>query len=155
MLQEPTDRRYTLITLLNLTAHAMVEELIARMIPKGFSDVRPVDHQVFENLDRGGTRVSELAARAQMTHQSMSELVASLEARGYVERLPDPADQRAKLVRLTHEGRVLVREALAEIERIETEWFGQAKQSPGKDVHSVLTQALQGAQRLPEGINSG
>ena len=45
--------------------------------------------------------MSELARRAQITKQSMSELVAHLERHGYVERVPDPDDRRAKLVRAT------------------------------------------------------
>jgi MarR family transcriptional regulator, temperature-dependent positive regulator of motility len=46
----------------------------------------------------GGSRVAELAEEARMTKQSMGELVAYLERRGYVERLPDPRDGRAKIV---------------------------------------------------------
>ena len=37
--------------------------------------------------------------RAQITKQSMAELVLHLERLGYVERVPDPSDRRAKLVR--------------------------------------------------------
>ena len=51
--------------------------------------------------------MSELAARAQITKQSMAELVAHLEQYGYVERIPDPADGRAKLVRATIRGRAV------------------------------------------------
>ena len=40
-----------------------------------------------------------------MTKQSMAQLVAHLERHGYVERIPDPADGRAKLVRATERGR--------------------------------------------------
>ena len=39
-----------------------------------------------------------------MTKQSMSYLVSSLEADGFVEIVNDPADARAKLVRLTEKG---------------------------------------------------
>ena len=49
--------------------------------------------------------MSVLADRARMTKQSMTELVAHLERHGYVERVPDPADGRAKLVRATGRGR--------------------------------------------------
>ena len=81
-------------------------------------------------LDDAGTRVSVLAARAQMTKQSMAQLVAHLEAHGYVERVPDPADGRAKLVRATARGRevfALVREFIAELDARLDERMGEAK----------------------------
>ena len=61
---------------------------------------------MFQYLDDARHRRSPtLAERAQMTKQSMGELVRHLEAHGYVERMPDPADGRAKLVRATDRGR--------------------------------------------------
>jgi len=74
-------------------------------------------------VDDDGNQVSELARRAQITKQSMADLVARLERHGYVERVPDPNDRRAKLVRATARGRevyAIAREALAEIERERT-----------------------------------
>ncbi|HEY6688529.1 MAG TPA: MarR family transcriptional regulator [Propionibacteriaceae bacterium] len=49
-------------------------------------------------------RVSVLAERAQMTKQAMAELVQHLETHGYVVRVPDPTDRRAKLVQPTERG---------------------------------------------------
>jgi DNA-binding MarR family transcriptional regulator len=54
-----------------------------------------------------------------MTKQSMAQLVEHLEAHGYVERVPDPGDRRARLVRTTPLGRAVfavVRELLEEID---------------------------------------
>jgi len=65
-----------------------------------------------------------------MTKQSMAELVTHLERLGYVERVPDPSDRRAKLVRATPRGRelyVIAREVVAEIEAEWTERLGKAK----------------------------
>jgi len=45
-----------------------------------------------------------LAERAHMTKQALAEHVDHLEATGYVERVPDPTDRRAKLVRPTAMG---------------------------------------------------
>jgi DNA-binding MarR family transcriptional regulator len=81
---------------------------------------------VFQYLDDAGTRVSVLAQRAQITKQSMAELVAHVERHGYVERVPDPGDRRAKLVKTTGRGRD-VYEVVAEVEREWTSRLGTAK----------------------------
>ena len=59
---------------------------------------------LFHHLDGSGTRLTELAARANLTKQGMIELVDRAEAMRLVERRPDPADGRAKTVHLTDEG---------------------------------------------------
>jgi DNA-binding MarR family transcriptional regulator len=135
-------RRRTLILLLWETADAMLDELVERLAAAGYTDVRPTDSRVFGNLDPGGTRLIELAARARMTHQSMSELVASLETRGYLERQPDPADRRARLIRLTGLGRSLQRLALREIADIESTWLRWMGRGTGANLQAALLRAL-------------
>jgi len=73
-------------------------------------------------LDPGGTRLTELAARAGITHQSMSELVSVLERRGYLERRADPVDGRARIVCLTDKAKQMLRLALKEGAVIEADW---------------------------------
>jgi len=79
----------------------------------------PSHGAVFQYLDDTGTTVSVLAERAQMTKQAMAELVQHLETRGYVVRVPDPSDRRAKLVQPTergHEVFKIAQELVPEIE---------------------------------------
>ncbi len=101
---------------------SVVDELFARLEASGYGDLRSTHSRVFEQMRDEGVRVSELAERSQMTHQSMSELVVYLEGRGYVERIPDPRDARAKLVRLTAKGHELSRTAAGHMEEIEARW---------------------------------
>ena len=106
------------------------ERLHERFAERGHPDVRPPHGSVFQFLDDTGTRVSVLAHRAQITKQSMAELVAHLERHGYVERVPDPGDRRAKLVRATPRGRevyAIARDVVAEIEQEWTRRLGKAK----------------------------
>jgi DNA-binding MarR family transcriptional regulator len=94
-------------------------ELNARLRERGYPDVRLAHSALFAHIDSEGTRSSESAERAGMTKQGMGQLVADLEKKGYVERVEDPADRRAKLVRLTKKGRHHVREAREIIGEIE------------------------------------
>ena len=59
-----------------------------------------------------------------LVFQAMGELVDYLEARGYVERLPDPSDGRAKLVRLTERGWLAYRLAGRSVTELEATWAG-------------------------------
>jgi DNA-binding MarR family transcriptional regulator len=104
------------------------ERLHERIAERGHPEVRPPHGRVLEFLDDAGTPVSELARRAQITKQSMAELVAHLERHGYVERVADPGDRRARLVRATDRGRevyAIAREFVAETERAWTARLGK------------------------------
>ena len=94
---------------------------------------------VFQFLDDTGTSVSLLAERAQITKQAMAELIIHLERHGYVIRMPDPADRRAKLVRPTDRGRDIVQIAQALVPEVE-QWVDSVL---GADRARALREDLQ------------
>jgi len=73
--------------------------------------LQPAHSSVIVNLPTAGLRLTELAARAGMSKQGMGKLVDELEAIDYLERVPDPADGRAKIVRFSAQGFALLRDA--------------------------------------------
>ena len=89
-------------------------------------------------LDDEGTRVSVLADRAQMTKQSMAELVGHLERLGYVERVPDPRDRRAKLVRATQRGKQLYAIAHEVVAEIEADWTRRLRKAKMSQLRTLL-----------------
>jgi DNA-binding MarR family transcriptional regulator len=96
-------------------------------------------------LDDDGTTVSVLAQRAQITKQSMAELVEHLEHLGYVERVLDPSDRRAKLVRATPRGKQLYAIASEVVAEIEADWtrrLGKAKMRQLRELLEELNAAL-------------
>jgi DNA-binding MarR family transcriptional regulator len=142
------ERVFTVMGAFRRTARLMVEELARRLEADGYGEIPPAYHALFENIDPSGTRLTELAARAEMTHQSMSELVATIERRGWVERRPDPRDGRARLVCLTPEGRRVTRSGLHHIKEIEAEWQARWREA-GYDgqLRDVLARGLESAER--------
>ncbi|HEY1446989.1 MAG TPA: MarR family winged helix-turn-helix transcriptional regulator, partial [Caulobacteraceae bacterium] len=100
-----TLQRRTLGGLLRLAEEMARARVYARMAEVGFADIRPAHSSLLRNIADGGSRVSDLAERAQMTKQSMGYLADSLAAAGYLTQEPDPTDGRAKLVRLSNRGR--------------------------------------------------
>jgi DNA-binding MarR family transcriptional regulator len=131
-------RQDTLITLLAEAAQQLVAELVERLNTAGYSDIRTAHNRVFAYIDSKGTRLTELAERAQMTHPSMSELVDGLVRSGYLQRTLDPGDGRVRLVRLTPAGRALQRRALAEIADIEATLLKGLGPTLVKDLRAAL-----------------
>lgn len=78
--------------------------------------------QIFGNIRVGGIRLTELAARAQLSLAAASELVNDLETLGYLERQPDPSDGRAKLIVPTARGRAALSDAGNRVAQIEENW---------------------------------
>jgi DNA-binding MarR family transcriptional regulator len=106
--------------LLQEAQRALADELLQNLAERGYTDVRAGHAAVFMNIDRrAGTRLTELARRARMTKQGMMLLVDDLEERGYVRRVPDEEDGRAKVVRLTARGRRYVAEARRAVSAVE------------------------------------
>ncbi len=112
-------RPLTLTMLMREAFVALNGVVLARLAERGHPEVRAAHSAVFQYLDDTGTTVSALAERAQMTKQAMAELVHHLEAHGYVSRVPDPADRRAKLVLATERGREVLAIARALVPEIE------------------------------------
>ena len=106
-------------SLLGIPLDALGKRVEAAYAAAGFTDLRPAHSPVFRFLAPEGDRVADLARRAGTTKQAMGYLVDHLEARGYVERVPDPADARAKIIRLTDRGRELSRTTRKILRRLE------------------------------------
>src|SRR3712207_2288787 len=107
--------------LLFLPYRAMETRVFEGLATAGFADLTPAQARVFQRIAPGGSRLTDLAAQAGITKQSAGFLVDQLERAGYVERVPDPADRRARLVRVALRGartgeasRALVPDAEAE-----------------------------------------
>ncbi|MGL5816162.1 MAG: MarR family winged helix-turn-helix transcriptional regulator [Phycicoccus sp.] len=101
-------------------AYLVIERVVpVRLAERGHAAVRVAHGAVFRHLDEEGTTVSALAERAGMTKQAMAELVHYLEGHGYLRRVPDPADRRAKLVQPTDVGTEVVAIVLSLVPEME------------------------------------
>lgn len=87
-----------------------------------YPDVTPAQARIIALLDREGVRMGDLAERAQMTKQSLTELVVALEQRGLVARRPDPTDGRAKLVVPTKDGERAMAHGLEVVLSVHQRW---------------------------------
>ena len=92
-----------LATLMFIAYRAMDDQVIRAVRDAGF-EVTTAQARIAQRIAADGSRLTDLAEQAQVTKQTASLLVAALEREGLVERVPDPADGRARLIRLTPGG---------------------------------------------------
>lgn len=116
MVREP---HQALVHLLHEVKLDMVDQLHEGLLAAGHGDLREGRGQLFRFLGPEGIRLTDLAEALRMTKQATAEHVAQLERDGYVERLADPADGRAKLVVPTSRGLEAQRVALGLLADIE------------------------------------
>jgi DNA-binding MarR family transcriptional regulator len=98
------------------------ELLAERFAEAGYGDLRPAYGSVLLPLfEEDGLRMGELARRARLSKQTMTDLVRRLEREELVERRADPADARASVIFLTARSRAFEPVAagvLAELDRL-------------------------------------
>lgn len=114
-------RRHNVGRLLNNAVARFENRILALMAEAGHSECKLCHVQVTRNLDVGGTRLTDLAARAGITKQSMGALVAELETIGLVQRRADPTDGRARIVSFTPQGQAWLAEFRDAVEVAEGE----------------------------------
>ena len=135
--------RPPMIRLLNVAADLFAEELGHKLAAVGLGDIRPGHGCVFGNIDpENGSRLTELAERANMTKQAVGEVTSDLEQRGYLERVADPDDGRAKIIRLTARGRQAYSIGRRLIDELEQEWgerFGEERAVALREALAVVT----------------
>ncbi|MCP5070345.1 MAG: winged helix-turn-helix transcriptional regulator [bacterium] len=97
---------------------------------EGHAGLQPAHQAVLTHLRLSGTRLTELARHASMSRQAMGQLVDEVERLGYVERVSDPTDGRAKIVRFTRAGLSLIKDGTdiaAAIQREYAKLIGKKK----------------------------
>lgn len=81
---------------------------LAKLAAHGFDDIKASHGALLTNLGSTGSRLVDLAARAGITKQSMAAIADQLEECGYIERVQDPDDGRARIIRPSKRGAELI-----------------------------------------------
>jgi DNA-binding MarR family transcriptional regulator len=126
-----------LATLMFIAYRAMDEQVMRDVRAAGF-EVTVAQGRLAQRIAADGSRLTDLAEQAQVTKQTASLLIAALEREGLVERVSDPADGRARLIRLTPRGLAASARARETVVSVEHAW----KQHLGPELAESLTEAL-------------
>ena len=121
------------------------ERLVERLAEQGFGEVRASYGSVLMPLfEQDHLRVGEVGARARLSKQAMTRLVAQCEADGLVERSRDAADGRAFRVDLTARGQ----ELRSVVGRVLTQLEDEVLAQMGRRDIDALKTALKGVMDL-------
>lgn len=122
-----TERELLLYQSYSLQRHAiefgewMVRASLERSHALGHTGLRPAHARLLVFLGWEGSRVSDIARALDVSKNAIGQLVSEMEDLGYVERVADPSDGRAKIVRYTGLGMDLMADAAAIGERLDAQ----------------------------------
>jgi len=127
--------------LLFIPYRSMESAVLAQLKAHGH-DLPLSQARVFQRIAPDGSRLGELARAAQVSKQTLGSVVDQLERAGYVSRVPDPTDARARLVVMTDLGRELVELSLPVVREIESAWQAHLGEARTRELRRTL-EALQ------------
>jgi DNA-binding MarR family transcriptional regulator len=107
--------------LLFIPYRAMEARVFETLAAAGY-EVTPAQGRLFQRIAPGGSRITDLAEQARVTKQTAGFLVDQLERAGYVRRVPDPRDARARLVQIADRGAAALPLAAKAVAEVEAEW---------------------------------
>ncbi|WP_309082640.1 MarR family transcriptional regulator [Chelativorans sp.] len=124
--------------LLSDLARSIRADLDQRILKEGIG-ITPGEARTLLHAARAGEmRQNVLAERMGLEAMTLSSYLDRLEERGLIQRVPDPSDRRAKLVRLTDAADA----ALQAIMRVTTEVRRKARGDMSDDEWALLNQLL-------------
>ena len=109
--------------LLFIPARAMETATMDGLARAGYTDMTVAQARIAARIDPDGSRITQLAEAAHVTKQTAGFLVEQLELAGYVERVADPTDGRARLVKLAARGYAAREEVLPALAEVEAQWL--------------------------------
>ncbi|MEM7151438.1 MAG: MarR family winged helix-turn-helix transcriptional regulator [Myxococcota bacterium] len=103
---------------------------------------------LYAHISLKGTRPTVLAEKLGITPQAVAQLVRELAEMGLVERVPDPDDGRARLVRFTRRGRKDILDGFRVFEGVEAD----LREQLGAEDFDQLVALLQRLEAAAEGL---
>ena len=118
---------------------ALERRLFEAIAAAGFDDLTVAQGRLAARIGPHGTRLTDLAEQARVTKQTAGFLVDQLERAGYVQRVPDPTDARARLVRIADRGLRAVDVARVVEGEVEAEWTAHLGRTAAAQLRRTLT----------------
>ena len=140
--QEPGIPAMNTVSMLGAAYSLLGFDIVDGVVGSGFP-IKPHHSAVFGQIRPEGMRLTDLARGANITPQSMGQIVDELEQLGYLRRTPDPADRRAKIIKLTKAGEEVARQGATTIQGIEERLTKLLGMRDYRRLRAILTTILE------------
>lgn len=118
---------------------ALEDRVLADLAAAGFDDLTTAQARVMARVGPNGTRVTDLAEQARVTKQTVVTTIDLLAGAGYVRRIPDPTDARARLVVFDERGLAALEVARTTEAAVQEEWTRHLGRRDTERLHGLLT----------------
>ena len=136
-------KRASFLQVLFKVARLANEQAIARARAVAGDDrIRVAHTTLLPFITFEGVRLTEMAEKVGVSKQAVQQLVDELEQMGLVERIPDPTDGRAKLIRFSERGKEGLIQGLGVLEDFEGELARIAGPDELAAAHATLLKLL-------------
>lgn len=120
--------------------HVLNKRLRDCLAPSGLSVPQYTALSVFRA--QGALSNAQLAVRTMISPQSANEMVKAMEAKGWIERKPDPSHGRIIQISLTEEGQAILRDCDARVRGVEDNMFAGLQDDERSRLHAQLRAAV-------------
>ncbi|MGY1593508.1 MarR family winged helix-turn-helix transcriptional regulator [Geodermatophilus sp. SYSU D00708] len=101
--------------------------------------ITPLQYTALTVLERhADLSTAELARNSFVTDQSAADMVAVLEDRGLLSRIPDPVDRRRRVLRLTPQGQELLDRFRDDVTRVESRMVAPLTPAQAEDLRCYV-----------------
>lgn len=122
-----------------IVQRSMEDRVLADLTAAGFDDVTVAQGRILARVSAKGSRVTDLAEQARVTKQTVVSTIDQLERAGYVRRVPDPTDARARLVTFAERGLAAQQVARRTEAVVQEEWTRHLGRRETARLHQLLT----------------
>ena len=140
---EPVIERLPLLAIVQRAARVLAADMIEQAHERGHTQIRPAHDAVFATLPEEGARISDMAARAGITKQSMGEAVRDMVGLGLLEMTDDPKDRRAKLVTYTDAGLAVALDGRRYMYALEQRWIEELGEQEYETARTALERIVE------------
>jgi DNA-binding MarR family transcriptional regulator len=123
-----------LVKQLELAVRAQLDDVLRP------ASITPLQYTALTVLERrSDLSTAELARNAFVTDQSAADMIAALEDRGLILRLPDAVDRRRRVLRLTDAGQALLDQVRPDVEAVEARMLAPLAAADAESLRRHLT----------------
>jgi DNA-binding MarR family transcriptional regulator len=128
--------------LLLATHRDFTRRVIEKISRYGHDGLTPSHASLLRYIPLTGARLTDLAEKTEMSKQSVSEVIDELVKKGYLKRVPEEKDLRAKKVCFTEHGEKLLTDGIKAVKEVRAEYAAIIGEEAMNNLESSLSKII-------------